>query len=477
MSQISTSEYIGTLDKDQLSHAVISKMQEWNTSLYNTALTKQWVTNWDLFYNTSSRGIFNGGSNGFSVSGDGRYLNYRVIEFQNVITAVVNMLFTKPPALKSLAKNSDPESLNQIKIYDAWLDYSEQVKRTYVQTRKAVEIAFITGTGAIFKEWDKEAGEPYAMDNMRVIPAGDARTRAKSPFEFITDIRTTDTEDVLWYAVIDYYNKFELAARFPEFHDQIVNIDASTLYNNFFYSRFFFSNFTSSDVIPVFKFYHKPVRGLLPNGRYSLIIDKNCVPLDIPYPYGDTLPLFIYRPMDWMGTIYGQTIANQLSPIQMFNDLLTGALATNIGHYGIANIMSPKNSGLDVVTLSSGANVYEYNPGMPAPQPLNLLDPALMQIIMAMKDATRKDAELLSSANSVIRGDPQASLKSNAALMTIASQAMMFSSRAQLGLNELITDCANFDLALYKKFADAERTVSLVGQNQTAVVKKWSRDN
>lgn len=452
-------------DSDELARAVVTRMESWNHSVEANGLMSQWRQNYNLYYGTSGFGT----NASFGLVGDNdQYMSVRVNHYRNVITHMLNIIYAKRRALKSAASNTEPDALNSTRLFDNVLEHTMRIKRGGRFFKDVGEIGLIYGTGAGFVEWDTFKGAPYSTGNNQIIHAGDLRMRAKTPVDFYTDMHKQDWEDVDWVIVRDYENKYILAANFPDYAEQILKLRREDQITN----TTWFDNNSDSDDVPVYKFFHKRTPGLLPDGRYAIVLSKEIVPYDGPNPYGE-LPLFLIRPSKWIGTFYGYTMANDLAPLQMFYDLVASMLATNVTAYGLPPIVGRSASDIQATELVGGMRYLQIPINAELPQALNLMNNTgeLMNIMLAIE----RWIETISGVNSVVRGNPETSLKSGVALSIIQSTAIQFMSGFDASVSDFEEDVGNFILKLYKTFADEEQVVSIIGRDKLSEIKRWSK--
>ena len=87
------------------------------------------------------------------------------------------------------------------------------------------------------------------------------------------------------------------------------------------------------------------------------------------------------------------------------------------------------------------------------------------------------DMETLSGVNSVVRGNPEASLKSGAALAMIASQAIQFVSGLQQSYHHLLESVGGATLNMLKDYANAPRVAQIVGKSTENIQEVFSSDD
>ena len=149
-------------------------------------------------------------------------------------------------------------------------------------------------------------------------------------------------------------------------------------------------------------------------------------------------------------------------------------ILTNQSAFGVQNIVVSKDADVDAQTLAGGLRVLKKNPNTEI-EPLNLTStPAEIFEFLKMLVG---DMETLSGVNSVVRGNPEASLKSGAALAMIASQAIQFVSGLQQSYHHLLESVGGATLNLLKDYANAPRVAQIVGKSQESIQEVFSSDD
>lgn len=463
-------DYIGRLPPEELAAEIRKRITRWGDALYSNGLINNWQRNYRLYYNADPYFRPNNSNwNDFGIAGqNGEYLNIRINQFRNLLTNMLNMIFAKMPVLKSRAANTTAAAMEAIDLCDAILEHDMQKKNILRQLKKAGEMGLLFGTGALMIEWDVNAGDPYVTDEFgRLVTTGDIKVRARSPLDFYTDTCKEEWDSVDWIVEREFYNKYTLAAQFPDLEEKILMASERPFIDR----GFTFFDLNETDDVPVYKFYHKPVQGLLPQGRFLMALNEECVMHDGPNPYGK-IPMFLIKPSDGLGSFYGYTPAFDLAPCQMFYNMVTSSIATNVAAHGVPNVVGTRGSDISITQLVGGMNYIEVAPGMPPPQALNLLatPPEMYQLTQNIE----KIMETISGVNSVARGNPDASLKSGVALGLVQSMAIQFMSGFQQSVINTLEDVGNFDIELNKLYANTPRVVSIVGKDKINEIKRWT---
>jgi hypothetical protein len=84
------------------------------------------------------------------------------------------------------------------------------------------------------------------------------------------------------------------------------------------------------------------------------------------------------------------------------------------------------------------------------------------------------EMESISGINSVVRGNPEASLKSGAALALVASQAIQFLQLTQQRYVQLLEDSGTAIINMLQSYATVPRVATIVGKMNTPYMKEFS---
>jgi hypothetical protein len=118
-----------------------------------------------------------------------------------------------------------------------------------------------------------------------------------------------------------------------------------------------------------------------------------------------------------------------LLPLQDAINSLYSTILTNQHAFGVQNIYVPRGADIQLKALEGGLNIIEGNTGAGKPEPMNFTNtPAEVFKFIEMLE---KKMETISGMNSVVRGDPEASIKSGSAMALVQSMALQFISGLQ----------------------------------------------
>lgn len=470
-------QYFATLEpfSREFAGACFQKMESWRNWILETGLDARWGQNFCLYQGVDPK-RYNSyyGKDSFRIMGDnGELLYLSFNDFRNLIQHVLNMTVDKPPNMSAKAINGEAASLIAAQTFDGVFGYymnTYQHGRLQRETRRAVEQCLVADIGYCLVEWDPFAGETIGInpDTGAAIHAGDMYFKARGCYDVYSDPGVEDEDEVTWRCVRDQINKFELVRRFPQFEQQILNTRPAG--NQTLEWRRGFSRPMDSDIIDYYKFYATP-SPLAPKGRRAILLDSDTVLLDEDNPYGE-IPVFPVRAMEGLWSVFGYAPANTIAPVQMAQDVITSAIITNYAMFGTQNVAVKSDDDFGIESISGGMNVLKYNTAPPSPLMLAQQADGIGDFLQLLF----RRGETLSGINSVVRGDPESSLKSGKALGIVQAQAVQFQSQLAASYTQFLQNIGNFMLKVFRKYATSERVVQIIGKDQVAQSKNWSAD-
>lgn len=488
MSNYQTDKYFATEGamSAQFAAGVFYKMQEWTNWVEECGLDSRWLTNEALYQGVDPRG-YNGfyDKASFQIVGkNGELLYVSYNEARNLLQHILNMTVSQPPNMQARAINNDAASLIAAQTFDGVFDFyfnTHNAGRLLKQSSQCVERCLYGDIGYMLVEWDPLAGgkvmpeaapegaEPGSVGEMRY--QGDLYFKARGVRDVMFDPGVEDEDEQDWKCIRDQVNKWELAERFknvPGAYDKIIATSASS--QEILSNRRGWRRPMASDMIDIYKFYARPSK-IMRNGRRAILLNADTVLLDEDNPYGE-IPCFSVRAMDGIGSAFGYSPMNVIAPVQLSQDVLTSAIMTNYSMFGVQNIAVKGSDQFDVETLAGAMNIVRYNEQ--APLPLQMTNQA--EGIIDFHEALRHIGETLSGINSVVRGDPEASLKSGKALGIVQAQAVQFQSHLAASHARFLQNIGNFMLKVFRLYASTDRITQIVGKNQTMQAATWNRD-
>lgn len=465
-------------------------------------LENRWVTNTCLYQGVDPASNSTGqwDENTFAIVGDnGELLSSNYNDYRNLLTHILNMTVAQPPNMLAKAINDEDASLIAAQTFDGVFQYyltTHKSGRLLKQSRQCVEYSLFLDSGFMLCEWNADDGAPLGpkmievpvtdelgQTSMTQQPAideatgqelleyeGDFDFKARSVWDVFFDPGAEDEEEADWVLVRDNVNKYEYAKKYPKHAARILGASSATSSDRMRQWRKGFNRPKKTNLIDVWKFYHRPTQGM-PKGRMSVLLDPACVLEDGPNKY-DRLPVFQVKANDGLGCVTGYAPGNVIAPVQMSRNVLSSAMMTNFAMFGVQNVAVKDTDQYDVSEIAGSMNVLRYADTPPVALQLG----AQMNGIDEHFDRLGTVGETLSGVNSVVRGDPESSLKSGKALGIVQAAAVQFQSALAASYAQFLKDIGNFMLYCFRRFIKSERVTQIVGENDRMQSATWDQD-
>lgn len=454
-------------DPEALAADLLDRSQSFYVTMKANLYLAKVASNWQFYHGNFVDGISSGHQVSFTGE-QGELVNLPVNHFRNIARHMYVMITSNRPVMDARAINTDYKSLTQATLANGILDYYMREKGLEDCIKRATEWAIVLGSAYVKMEWNATGGQQYDFDpdTGEYNYEGEIEFSTLSPFDVVFD-GTKSCWDNEWLLVRTFKNKFDIAAKYPEYREKILSVPGQKTPE--IWRLAIWSN-DKTDDIPVYEFYHKRTEAL-PEGRYTLFLEDNIVLLDTPIPYR-TLPIFRIAPENYIGTPYGYTPMFDIYPLQEAMNSLASAMMSNQEATAVQNIWVPRGSDIDVATLQGGMNIVTGNA---KPEAINLEGTA--KSTFEMYNLLVQTAELISGINSVTRGQPEASLKSGTSLALVQSMALQFMSGLQQSYVKLIEDLGTALIMYLKDFAQSPRVAEIVGVANKVYTKEFTGDD
>lgn len=276
--QTSDLEYFAaTDDLTELAENLTQKIRCWRDFCSKRGLIPLWQKKLSNYYGqaiggNSSQAITRGGS-------EGELSLIKVNDLHSLVQEQLVIVTSQRPAGMARAINSNTASLKAARIGTAISEYYMSEVGFEDSFRKAAEAALLCDEAFVEIFWDKAAGEEIAVDpeTKQAEMSGDALLKVHCSWNAARDpgIKTQDNK---WYIFSFTVNKFDAAATYPRFHQEIVTCsddDLPLIPMNHIEE--------GSDAIYAHALIHDR-SARLPHGRYSLMMGGVIV-LDTELPY------------------------------------------------------------------------------------------------------------------------------------------------------------------------------------------------
>lgn len=390
--------------------------------------------------------------------------------FRNLLQHLHVLVTQQKPAFECRAMNTDYKSQIQTVLGANIIEYYLREKRLNDHFKRAVEHMIVYAEGFIEVSWDHSAGDAVALDmNGDVLKNGDVVARVYNPMDVIRQHRGEADTCLNWYILRRYESRHDLAATYPKQAEKILeyseSLNSSRLMSSIdsFYEK-------DEDLVPVYKLYHDRTPAL-PNGKEALFMGSGIILAESELQ-SDKMPVFRMAAYNQDGTSFGYSVSFDLLCVQEAIDIMYSTVLSNQATFGVQNIWIKPGSNFIPNQLSGGLNVIESND---KPEAINLTytPPEIFNFTKGLEQL----GEVLSGINSVARGQPEASLKSGAALALVASQAVQFSNGLQGAYTQCLEDVATAVINLLQRKAGVPRAAFISGKDNRSYVKEFVGDD
>lgn len=464
-------QYFAAKKPEEVAAVLYNKVGGWCTSLEANGYLDKLRAMYCSYHGAYYRDMGSGHQVTFSGE-QGELVNLPVNQFRNIATNMLVMTTSNRPTMQCRSTNTDYKSLRQTLLANNILDYYMREKKLETFLKKAVEYAIVYGAGFVVMQWNATTGKEVDFDEATNthIYEGDIEFENLSPFDVIYD-NTKESGIHDWVLIRRWKNKYDLAAKYPEYADKIKSLQTKS---DLFRFRLGMSSLLDyTDDVEMIEFFHKRTDSM-PDGRYMLFLSQDIVLQDTPNPYR-VLPVFRIAPSDIHGSPYGYTPMFDLLPLQEYLNSSYSTIATNQNAFGVQNILNPRGTDIQPNQLVGGLNIIDYNAQAGTPTPLNLTKTP--EEIFKFNEMIEKAMETISGVNSVARGNPESSLKSGTALALVQAMALQFNSGLQQSYVELIEDVGNAIIKMLQDYAYTPRIVAIVGKTNRGYVKEFTSED
>lgn len=457
--------YWASVGEKEIADRILDKVEDYFQYLSQSGRLDLYRRSWVYYYRPRLSGAMLQ-----PIGQQGELTALSVNHYRNLLMHLETMTLQQRANFEPRAINSDVKSMSQVILASGLLDYYMRIKKLERYIKQGVKDGLMFAEGFVRAEWDASGGDTYGKTATGAIAyQGDIKYSNYTPLTCIRDFTRPCYVKGDWVILRDFVNKYELAAKYPDIAQNILDDSADSLE----LSRttlLSFWDFEDTDQIPVYTLLHPPTPAL-PSGRFTQVLDNNTVLMDGPIPYEET---HVYRiaPDEESGTIFGYSVAFDLLPIQEAVDIVYSTAVTNISTFGVQNILMPKGHDISTSQLSGGLNVVEYDPKVGKPEPLNLT--ATPPEVYSFIDRLEAVQQTIAGVDSVTRGDPEASLKSGAALALVAAQSLQFSMGLQQSYTNLVEDLGTGTIRLLQTFAAVPRVAEIAGKSHRPLMKEFT---
>ncbi len=464
MSDSANKPYWASVPVDEIACEMLERVENFYNFMTVSGRLSLYYRSWLYYYRPRA--------NGARMNSDGEQNELTTVainHYRNLLVHLETMTTSQKPAFEARATNTDVKSMSQAILANGLLEYYMREQHLDRVFKTGVKTALQLAESFVVLGWNAKGGKTYGKTATgAAIFEGDLVYQNFGPQDVVRDFTLTSPKNEVYWITREWRNKYELAAKYPDLEDDILSCESDLL--NQAATTLFRLNTNESDNIPVYTLRHAATPAL-PNGRYTEILPNDTVLLDGPLPY-EVPHVYRIAPDEESGTIFGYTVGFDLLPMQENLDMLYSTVATNQAAFGVQNILIPKGSDISTSKIMGALNTVEYDPKIGEPKALVLV--ATAPEIFAHMDRIERAMETISGVNSVIRGNPEASLKSGSALALVQSQGIQFSINLQQSYASLLEDVGTGTIKLLQTFATAPRVAMIVGKANRPLMREFT---
>lgn len=475
----SNTRYFATLDGDELAVALGLKIDRYQAFVRDTGLYALWAKAYQ-----TQHGMGVDGFNSHEVRRKGKQGQYSALvlnHFRNLVTHYLTLATAQRMAMEPQASNTDWKSEMQVRIARGVLDF---YMRAHLEQSllDAVEYAALLGEGWVSQGWNFMLGEATLPGvegedgQEETMRTGDLESWALMPMDVIRD-PGFKSPHLPWMITRRYRSKWDVVAEYPEQREKILAVKAGkreteTSLENLYLQPASMRN-PESDLIAVYEFWHARTPAV-PEGRHALFLNDDTLLWADTLVYQE-IPVRRVAPDTISGTSFGYTPAwDLLAPQEAVNALESIAL-TNYRAHGVGIIIAPKGSDVTPQHVSTGLAFVKYTPGLPEPKLLSFMQP--QDGIHNGSNRLVGQMETIIGVNSVVRGNPEASLKSGSALALVQAQAVQFASKFQGNIVRFQEKVGKDTVLIFQLFATEPIRFEVVGEDGVQDVKAFTGED
>ena len=452
--------------------SVVSKVSSFlnifslNSEAERSSLSSIWSRNLRMYYNAVINSDSTDSSLGFGGE-EGELIEMHVPVARSDVRKMISIATRQRLNFKAQAESGDYTTKANTEIADALAhEYATDEDIGLAKTReKLIELAIVTGHSFILTQWDDERSRPI----FRPIPS----------WMCTYNFNAESFEDLDWFVVHYFVNRYTLAAQYPKHKDSIINATSDRSAINPWSINFGVLDYSEDDIL-VSEFYHKSTPAL-PQGRFIKFVNELGIE-DIENPYKDKngnaeIPVAMVVPELIQPYLLGYPKLCDLLPLQEMTDHQFSVMASIFSALGVPTILNPRNSGINASNMS-GLKVISYSPqmgdGMKGSKPeileLCKLPPNLLDTINIMSNFQQR----LSNISGALQGQLPPGVTAASAIATLSANAVEFIEPLSFSVNSALESSMMRAIIQTSQFQQEERTIELVGPRNSSAVRKFS---
>lgn len=406
--------------------------------------------------------------NMYATGENGEFLNINVNEFRTGLQHIKSLILSQKITLSPAATNTDTDALSQTLLgKNVMSHYAKELKFDLLMD-SAIDMANLYADCYALTEWDVTKGSVFVEDELgQKIYEGDPTITLHPPHMVSIDPLNPYSD---WHIVMLKANKYELAALYPEYADEIEKQQMEPRY--LFDAQINLSKYTG-DTIYYFKFFHRDCP-LVPGGRKTIYINDRIVLEDttlggVPYP------ITKFQVCSVEDSPLGYTNAFDGIQISQAGNKIYSTMITNESKFGIKAVLFPKGCDIEPIDVAGSAVGIEYDPTAGSPSTLDLL--ATSEQTFGLGSLLTSKLDITFGINDVTKGQAPKDIKSGSGLALLQSMSVQFNSTLQKNFVVFLEELATKLFRLLQMRVKNERLVEIVGKDQEMYTKQWSGES
>lgn len=410
---------------------------------------------------------------------EGKHLRWRINEPRALVDQCNIIARGERPEFKCLALNADFESVSQIEIAQNVVRYL--YRETVGDSREAdlTEVGGWFGAAYWWTRWNPDGGDDVTVEEpvpglpqplKQTVRSGAPETVTLFPWEYAYEAYSKDSP---WGIVRERVSKYELAATYPQYAEQLVAINNIRAQPGFAEMFAWDVDSATTDDIIVRHFYLKPCAARR-EGRYVGIVE-DMVLWDRPCPHPKRIPVVSYVPHKYFGTGLGYAKAWDVLALQEAVDELVSQQLTNYMTFGMQNMFIPQGSNYDEDQLRDGLNVFMVPPNSSPPVALALAEfPEGAQWLI---EFAFERMNSIMGMNQVARGQSDETVKSGTHAALRDSIAIRFQNAEHAALIGARNEQVNLSLDMVRQNATAPFLAEVAGVGEEAYLRQFTKQS
>lgn len=468
---------------DDLATALHTRMQEYRDHLEGRGVLADIRRSRLAYQGRDSEG---GGhqTSGVGFSGEsGELVVLKSNQYRSLIRLMLSLTTSARQAYDAVARDDSAASMEAVQLaeqlFDHHLDNGVEDAATEGGERMLVdyEAAFLAGwnpyAGRLIGERPVTGpdGEPIGLTP---VFSGEFEYELMSGHDVARDVACRDLRKLPWVICLRRKSRWDLLAQYPEPELGHAIRGADGIRGDA-YSRGELRPHDGygqslKDTVHVLEFYHARTPAV-PEGRYARVIgDKVLEEGPLPYP---RIPVVLGSPSQLIDEAIGRSDAWDLLGLARMYDAVLSDQATISNAFGRPILRKAKGTDFDTEDLEGMALLeFDAGPDTPPPEFMDLpkIDPSALRFMELLKN----DMQLLSGANSAVRGDPDNNLKSGVSVRLVASMAVQANSLFQKEFAQWLRGIGSLIVMVYQAMATEDQVIQVTKHRSRRAVRRFT---